>query len=98
MEKITCSKCGKILHKATADITGTLQQHHILPRCFFKGSGWTVPMCSKCHREIEIIYLRAEKCVRGKRNQLEEFKYYNLYYQYIWGKDYETYLKEVNDE
>lgn len=82
-----CVKCDE---KLTKD---TVTHHHCLPKFHYKGRGMLVPMCKACHKQIEKIYQRAENNTNGTRKALTEFEYYTLYYQFVWGKDYEVYLE-----
>lgn len=80
---VKCCKCRKKLHKGTPKRIGTLQKHHVLPKTFFKGRGQVVLICDKCHKEIESIYLRAEKPIRGRRNKLPEAEYIQMFIEFI---------------
>jgi hypothetical protein len=53
-----CIKCGSDYQ---------VQEHHVLPKTFFHGSGPIIDLCAKHHRQIESIISAIEHHRSGNR-------------------------------
>ena len=65
-----CLRCCNF----TIDIT----THHVLPQRFFQGAGPKIPLCERCHRELEGLLPQYPR--------LEKFEYFAITQAWLAGK------------